>query len=443
MAEDISPALNADKQTELRRRLTSPKVDQVLPAEMELAILWGLNQLGEIEVEPELQESNQRPEARSEFLFSGQNTYVEVAALSNASLSGEEDMSRISSQISQFANQIQRGLGKHLFFTFNYALEHKDKRISRRRMANPKFILTEEVKDLVRSWLALPPEKRKSLRVAAENTDVIVEWREHKQQFQNFFSPMPVEAQHLDANPLWEVLRNKSSQLKHSGNGTLKCLILADAGSSLLRQLEQGDRLGRTFSGQEIINHFLTRYPKSFDIVCVFSPSHSFTGVLGQRGPLQWKVSYFTSGAFPHSLEGLQKLATSVPPPAYEGYQARSLQQQNSFVGRSRGLYADTKLTMKGWNMTVDISSRAVLALLAGHMTHAEFLSEIQMDRPDFPNQFSARLKAKDILKSVRVIPGGLDEFDDKLSFDFEPDPAFAPILNEILQESRSNSKKK
>lgn len=53
MLAEIALHLDDAKARDLVRRLEDKRVDQVLPAEMELALLWALSRVGEIHIEPE------------------------------------------------------------------------------------------------------------------------------------------------------------------------------------------------------------------------------------------------------------------------------------------------------------------------------------------------------------------------------------------------------
>ncbi|MGE4088358.1 MAG: hypothetical protein AB7F93_09760 [Immundisolibacter sp.] len=53
MLDDLSDRMDLAKLSDLRARLESKRVDQALPAEMELGVLWALSKLGEVEIEPE------------------------------------------------------------------------------------------------------------------------------------------------------------------------------------------------------------------------------------------------------------------------------------------------------------------------------------------------------------------------------------------------------
>lgn len=432
MLRDIAPLFQSGRQSQLIGRLTSSRVDQVLPAQMELALLWGLSQIGKLTLEPELPGSTRRPDALSETLIAGRSTLIEIAALTNARLSGEESMVRTVRLICQFAARIKPASKDHLFFTFGYANEYLGGRLLRKRLVDEGFDLTADIKNDLRTWLAGPLHDESKLRLITDTTNVCVSWREQKQTSRNFFSPMPSEAQNIEDNPLWDILKSKAKQLRHIAPKKDKCVFLADVGSDLLRKIDDSDRLQRTFNGAQIIRHFLEKNPDSFDLVCVFSPNRARPAGFGSYRPIKWKVTAFAPFGANPNLGGLTKLAECLPVTLLEGYQARSLHQQNSSAGADRRLHCATSLSLKGAKMTLSISSRAVLSLLAGKITHPEFLRLVEMDRQGFPNQFELRQKAGDAITEVRFDGGGLDSDDDHIAFDFGPDPAFDKILKRM-----------
>lgn len=115
---ELGTHLGDEKQRDLLARLESKRVDQALPADMELALLWALGRLGDIEVEPEWWTGATRPDAYSEALIPDHSAIVEVAATNDNRISGEDAMDRVAQQICTFANGIRRGVGSHLYFHF-------------------------------------------------------------------------------------------------------------------------------------------------------------------------------------------------------------------------------------------------------------------------------------------------------------------------------------
>jgi len=91
-------------------------VEQALPAEMELGLLWGLLKLGDVEVEPAWFALGSLPDAYSELLFAPRPAAIEIAAISDASLAQEDEMRRTASLLCEAANRIRRGEGHHLHF---------------------------------------------------------------------------------------------------------------------------------------------------------------------------------------------------------------------------------------------------------------------------------------------------------------------------------------
>ena len=71
MLDTLAPVLGADKGRDLLGRLGNLKdVDQAIPAEMELALLGALGQLGPLEIEPQLA-GDARPDALSHSFVPG------------------------------------------------------------------------------------------------------------------------------------------------------------------------------------------------------------------------------------------------------------------------------------------------------------------------------------------------------------------------------------
>lgn len=86
--------------------------------------------------------------------------------------------------------------------------------------------------------------------------------------------------------------------------------------------------------------------------------------------------------------------------------------------------------------MTIRVSSRAVLDLMAGRITQKEFYASIGAgDESKFPNFFKQQLDQRNLISAVQFQSGGIDEDDDLLIFEFHPDPAMLPILREMEKD--------
>lgn len=79
--------------------------------------------------------------------------------------------------------------------------------------------------------------------------------------------------------------------------------------------------------------------------------------------------------------------------------------------------------------MTISISARALLDLLAGRITPAQFNHMVGVkETPTQMNLFKHRLDQGDVISSVRIEPGGIDEDDDRLIIELTRDPSAAPL---------------
>jgi hypothetical protein len=116
MLDELGPFLVGGKRADLVRRLNSRRVDQSPPAEIELSILWSAMQFGEIEIEPSWSHTSRRPEVFIQELYPSRSAVIEVAAVSDGSMSGDELMRRCSIAIFDFCNTIKKGVGPHLYF---------------------------------------------------------------------------------------------------------------------------------------------------------------------------------------------------------------------------------------------------------------------------------------------------------------------------------------
>lgn len=230
MLNDLAPHLSGEKSKALLRCLNDKKrVEQALPAEMELALLWAISKLGDIEIEPEWWGDSKRPDAVTERLVSGRIAAIEIASPNDNSISGEAEMDAIALQIGAVAHEARKGSGQYLRYTFREESGYRGRQYFRRRMAPRDFELGDELSAQVRDWIKSGRSTQERLRLVAPGLDAVVEHTVHKQvRFHNIFSSMPPEAHSLEDNPLFELLRRKRRQLKAAAPGTLRLIFLAD-----------------------------------------------------------------------------------------------------------------------------------------------------------------------------------------------------------------------
>lgn len=89
MLNELMPSLEPSKARDILARLEKKKVDQALPAEAELSLLWALSRLGEIDNEPYWWGDQSRPDAYTESLLIGQAAAIEITAINDNRMSGQ------------------------------------------------------------------------------------------------------------------------------------------------------------------------------------------------------------------------------------------------------------------------------------------------------------------------------------------------------------------
>lgn len=428
MLDELRQVMPLEKGMDLLRRLENKRVDQALPAEMELGLLWALSKLGEMDIEPEWWGDSSRPDAVTDYLLPSRLTAIEIAAVTDNAISGEELMDRVALQITDFSNTLQKGSGQYLYFTFGGTQAFENGRSVRRRLAPEGYLLSEAAKNSIREWISSGGADSGKLTISEPGLHIVVERRGYKQvRYHNVFSSIPPEAYSIDDNPLYALLKRKLAQLKAAPSDTVRIIIVADVGSTLLRRIgtfgEKTGPGGYHFSGTDIISHFIRTNSARIDAVAVFTPHRKRINF--HQDDLQWAGHCFAANrALRDELIGaVKKLAASLPKPHFEGYQARSLFQQGAFSPTARGWYLGVKMTSRPGQFQVSIPARAFLDLLAGRITPQQF-SYALGDRPNEKNLFKGILDRGETLSAIEMAPRDVDADDDHIVFHFSDDPA-------------------
>lgn len=426
MLDDIASQLSDEKARDLLRRLENKRVDQALPAEMELALLWALSAIGEIDIEPRWWGDDRHPDAYTEALVPGEPAVVEIAAPNDNVISGEQAMDGVAFKICLFANSVRRAIGGYLYFHFREESGYEGGSYFRRRLAPVDYELSEQAKQSIRYWIESGAANNTRLRIRERGLDIELEKKAYKQiRYHNIRSTMPPEAHSIDDNPLYKLLKRKLDQLRAARHGTLRFIFLGDAGSTLLNRIGrigEIDPTRRRVSGREIISSFVNKYCERVDSVVVVAPARESMPM--QRDKLHWRVSIFNRPGFNFEPNGLQKLVRHLPRPRFEGYQARSLFRQGLFNPFARGWWLGMHIqTRKGGPMKAKVSARALVDLLAGRISVEQFRSAMG-EREDEGNLFKHWLDRGLTLQGVEFESGGTDEDDDFLVLSFADDAA-------------------
>lgn len=424
MLNDLAPHFTAAKAADLLTRLEHRSTKDALAAEVELGLLWCIKQVADIEIEPVLDGSSSRPDAFSRNLFASAPALIEITALSDDIFSGKADMERAANIIGQFCDRVRKGTSTHLYYQFLETRRYVKGRYRRVRCVTGDFRLKPELEQSLRHWLEAPDwPNPEAIRLSDSQVDVVIQWKQRVHPEGRTFTTMPPVADDLEDNPVFKALRRKERQLSGTPAGVIRCIFLGDAGCDMLRDLRP---LGSAqINGQQVIFHFLKR--SSVDLVCVFSPHRSNVFFGYPRESLQWKLTLFPRGQSqpPAEYARLNQAVAGLPPPQLEGYQARSWHRQGMFDPQGLGVYEACTMSSKNDSMTMKLSARLVLDLLAGRITPEQFQ---YFSFGDGENLLDRQFKLGLTLQAARLEKGGLDKDDDHLVFDLEPDVAASPL---------------
>ncbi len=434
MINELSQIAEAQKVKEWVTKLESSSTSEVLATEAEISFVWALSKTTDIVVEPNLGTAR-RPEASSEDFFPFGPAVFEVRAISDDSFSGETDMQKTAHIISSFSNTIRKKSGTHLLFRFLDRSFWNHRGFNRSRCVDPEFQLSEHTKSQIKDWLHSEAwEKFEDLRISEGLTDVIVSRSAGKPLRHNRVScSMPAIAYDIEKNPIFNALKAKSQQLANIDRKYFRCVVLYDAGCYTLKRLR---KLGQTeFGGDEIILHCLQKM--NIDSVIVLSPSsenkvRSFLSVNVEHDKT-WKVTVFDKQSIidpmleqTNDYRKLNELASMLPRPHFEAYQARSLHSQGHLKPGNSFSYLPSTITERGdGSMTIKISSRLLLDLLSHSISQEKF------DKFAFhgcKNLFSVSKERGNAINSVRLVEGGIDKDDDFIEFELDIDWTVAKL---------------
>ncbi|WP_058186658.1 hypothetical protein [Terracidiphilus gabretensis] len=428
MLNELGPWLVRSKATDLLKRLENVSADQAIPAEFELALSWALTKVARLEIDRPM--GNRTPDIYSPDLLSSAPVSVDVAAISDALLSGQAFMRRAAKIINRTCDEILTGSSAHLHYTFQersgYVRDEFGRtRFDRRRLITKSFQMDPQLRLALAAWL-----KNRStdhpLHWAGKDIKVTISWRDYVHPQSNTFCTMPSLAYDLRENPLYQVLKSKSDQLQNVSNGAHRGVFLGDAGCQLFNDIYRVDRVNNTFSGQQVIETFLAD-ESTIDFVAVFSVKRAMTGSRdSSKNPRIWHLYVFEQKSQKNlDLSCLMHLRDILPAPYLSGYEARSWHEQGMFSAQARGRYLPTSMSIGKQSMTVRISGRALQELMAGRLTVKEFENWTVGGRP---NPFEQQLALGWTISSVSYEPKDASADDDYLIFTFKDDPAAAAL---------------
>ncbi|MFO1208773.1 MAG: hypothetical protein U1E40_06065 [Amaricoccus sp.] len=425
MLDDLRDGLGVNKYKDLVKRLNSKKVEQALPAEMELCLSWAANRVANIQVEPDWWPSKKRPDFYAgEFAGCGP-CVVEITATADVSFSGEDAMDHCAQVFVNFSNSIRKGSGSFLYFSF-YERKTREQGRTVRNIAAPKaYAASEEVKQRFREWLEAGGGR--ALEISEDGIHVTIEKKSYKQiRYHSYWTSRPPRAYSDTSNSIYDALASKVPQVEDAPPGVRKIIFLADVGSRPLAHIHdslENNRIEKHSTAKRIIHRFLSDKAGRVDSVVVFSPEQRPLGWQDRREP-GWQVTLFCERDDSILLAGIDMLRAQLPAPRFSGAQARSLFRQGAFDPEALGRYLAPRAT-SNWSsniMTYRVSARALQEFLSGRIDADQF-RRVLGESEDGPS-ISRFLKSGMTIKSASFEEAGIDQDDDYLVLTFAPDPA-------------------
>lgn len=442
MLNELALHIDERKARDILNRLEKNKVDQALPAEMELAVLWALSRIGKLEVEPDWWDDEKRPDAYTEHLIIGEPAAIEIAVHSDNSISGEQAMDGVAIRIGEFASSLEKGLGDHLHYFFAEESGYNSGSYFRRRLAPINYKLSDNARSRIESWVTAGAPVGSKIHLVEPDLNVQIERTSRRQiRWHNAWSTMPPEAHSVENNPLYELLRRKLKQLKAARPGTHRFIFICEAGSSLLNKIGgigEYDPTHRRVSGNQIISHFVQTNAHAVDAVVVIAAVRKNAMLI--RDTLQWKVTAFNRPSYEFDLARLAAFAEHLPRPRFEGYETRSLFRQGAYSPHTSRWYLGLNMRGSiGGPMEVRISSRVLLDFLADRMSAEQFRQELGQ-LPGEKNPFKHWLDSGHTVQDMKFESGGIDQEDDRIVLTFAADPSVRALdLPETVKSEQSS----
>lgn len=427
MLNDIGFFLDSSKRTDLIKRLENKDVDQSLPAEIELALTWMLKDEDDVEVEPYWWATSRRPDVYIDNFLEGRPAVVEIACVSDNSMSGSADMDKCSRSFVEIANQLQKGVGDYLYFSFQ-EYRTRDHGRSVRNISAPKnYRPSNKAINYFREWIISGKSQLEKIHIKDGDLSVIVSRHPVRHpRLHNFHTSRPSRVYSDTSNPIYKQLKTKAQQISDSPRGALRLIFLGEVGSAILAELAVKYRMGlfEDYSKPDtIIKKFLTDKKGHIDAVVAFIPVSkiNFYGGASER---YWSMSIFADNEI---LRGklqpkLELLLGLLPSPRMAGYQARSKHIQKTTNYLSNVSYLGTSIRSKNNEVSMKISSRVLQDFIAGKISAEQFRYFIGEQEDGL--SFRKLLDNGFTISAMRLERQGIDKDDDYVVFEFERDPA-------------------
>ena len=397
--------------------------------EWEVALLYALNQLGELGYETN-HGGKSLPDVT--FFLPGQNKVSFIADIATVSDRGLKEENPVDMFMKLFYEKV-RDLGLDGGFQYRIEGTHEGKSYSDSKV---KLLMPRrnEVREFLRKEIT--PKLRKIKESGLDKAEInigepykiLISYRKNNNMSGGGY-PSYTAAYSLTRNPIYTALKSKARQLSLSGYDGCKGIIICDGSCDLLGSQLSGHS---SYSDQDIIENFLRQH-SSISFVATLWVEQPIKVFLRSWQSCQLQIRVYQNpiaqfvvddesirilGAIPSLLPVLVNTALNA---------GNSIEYDKYGIGKS--FYGGFKMTNGSMSKKVTISSRSLLELLAGKREPKQFIDDHWYKKSaGFGNPFESA-----ILQGMTIKTASVEymehEDDDWITFELSgPDPAIEPF---------------
>jgi hypothetical protein len=433
--EGLAGTLTEPQLTAMVSRLNRNNT-QSLAAEWELLVLYRLSHLGSIVYEAPL-----RGPARADVIFQAKHDpaiqfAADITCISDRGLEDANPIMELIELIQKRAQKLgllsggfQHRVGGNIVGEFG---KHKVCLSLPPRNRLHAFFERQIAPQL--KALAKAPLTPWALHIRDDSYDIEISY-ESGGRYSNASYPAFRNATAVDRNPLYNRLDEKRQQLRGTGYGGPKGIIVCDGGCQILTSSATNRD---SFSKVQIIREFFKRH-KSISFVVLLWIHRPFPG-LGIPQPhemhFELGINPWTDTPLSEPLQDLlRRLPERWPPPIQNGENARleleGLGYKNAQPFWGHSFWGGYQMSTHRNMLTFRMSARSLIEILAGQRTQRDFDEGhgfTTTDRPALPNPFAQAI-ARGFTVSAVSLEKVPDQDDDWIEFQMAgPDSAIAPF---------------
>jgi hypothetical protein len=398
-----------------------------IAAEWEVAVLYGLAQLGTVEHEPPGATAS-----RLDVMFSNDRAAFvgEVVTVTDFGIDDENPLRDFQAAIARAARKYGLTLAG---FAIIVGERHREATPNLKRFlalpprADIQAFIKTHVEPFLRAIKRDPILPQESV-TRTENVDVTIRYTPGRQGLEASY-PSVSTPYSLENNPLFNDLKHKADQFKKAQASGTTVIFACDGGAGSIHRRLGGS--ATSYQPRDIIARFFQNH--SVTCVCLLTIERPLVGIADQ-GPPRLHLDIFrnerlTSTDDAALAEILQQLPGLIPAPRDDVMNAiNHLRGPDPCRGRSH--FGGSEMTYDPEKPTVRMSSRALQEFLAGKVAVESFMAAHRWgsERGFLSNPFALALGQGRTIKAIQVDRSTTDD-DDWVSITFSsPDPAIAPF---------------